>query len=282
MIAKQNKQAARPVHPAVEQMPSATREMYPKLQKLYESTTRNELHKRYDIGAIVKVLMADEGKYGQNVLRLLADALAVGVDYLYRCKSLASTWTWEEIGTLRSRLNCFGRRIEFTHLLLIANLPASKTRGELLDEFFRKGLTTRELEQRIKKLIGKSKPSQPGRPKSPSAGLAAMRKVAADFDEKRGVWQETVFDPIEDTTGNGGEISYLDDLIKTKQLHEELWRQVEANIEDLGKCIRCSEAARDAAQKAKRYPKATTPSRPRVNVKKAKAKASVGRRRVVE
>ena len=271
-----------PVHPAVNDMTPAARDSYGEIKKLYDQAARSDLLKRHAIGTIVAQMTLDERKYGQNVISLLANALGVGEDYLYRSRKVTLIFDPDEIQKLGNRQNRFGRRIEFTHLWLISNMPMSKTRELLMAEFFRKGLTTRELEQRIKGLIAKSKPSQPGRPKSPPAGLAAMRKVASDFNEKRRIWQEAVFEPIEDATANGSEISYLDDLVETKQLHEELRRQVDANIEDLEKCIRCAEAARSAVQKAKRHPKVTTPSRPRVNVKKAKVKASVGRRRVVE
>lgn len=280
MNATKDKQATKPVPREVGQMAAATRELYVKIQKLYVTATDNELMKRFEIGEIVKVLTADEGKYGQNVLLPVSGALGVGVDYLYRSQMLAKTWTWEEIETLRSRVNRFGRRIEFTHLCLIANLPASKTREQLIEEFFRDGLTTRELEKRMKELIGKSKPGPSTRPRSPSAGLASMRKAAADYGNKCPEWQDAVFEPTEDVTSNGSDISYFDDLLETKKSHEELKLQVEANIQKLDKCIRFAEEARDQVRKAKRHPKTTTPSRPIATGKPTKTKATEGRRRV--
>lgn len=281
MITTKNKQVAEPVPPEVKQMSPATREWYFKIQSLYESATDNELQRRYEIGDIVKVLTADEGKYGQNVLLPVSAALGIGVDYLYRSQKLASTWTWGEIETLRNRVNRFGRRVEFTHLWLIANVSQSKTRELLIEEFVRDGLTTRDLEKRIKKLIAKSSSSQMRRPKSPSAGLASMRKTAADYGEKCAVWQETVFEPIKDIASNGVEIECFDDLVATKRSHEELKQQVEHTIEKIDECIRFAEAARDRVRKAKRHPKTTTPSRPRATGKPTKTKVTVGRRRVV-
>ena len=275
---KQNTEK-QPVHPAINDMTQAARDSYFEIKKIYDQAARSDLLKRYEIGGIVAQMTSDERKYGQNVISLLANALDVGNDYLYRSRKVTEIFDLDEIQKLRNRQNCFGRRIEFTHLWLIANALASKARVELIEEFFRKGLTTRELEQRIAERTGKSKRGQLPRPKSPSAGMASMQRSAADYTEKCSIWKDAVFEPIEEITSNGEEFSHLDDLIETKESHEELKKQVEANIERLAKCIRFAEQARDEAQKAKRHPKTTTPSRPSATAKPRKKVAMTGRRR---
>ena len=281
MIAMKDKQATKPVPSEVKQMVPATRELYDRIKVIYESATSDELKKRHEIGELVKALTADERKYGQDVLSPVSAALGVCVDYLYHCQKLASTWTLEEIEKLRGHVNCFGRRIEFTHLNLIASLPGSKMREQLIEEFFLKGLTTRELEQRIKQLTHGAKGKPSTRPRSPSAGLTSMQKMVTDYGEKCAVWQETVFEPIRDTASNCEKLDCFEDLVAAKESHEELCRQVEQNIVELAKCIQFAEQARDELQKKKRRPKTTkvTPSRPPLRKPPAKA-TTTGRRRL--
>ena len=108
-----------------------------------------------------------------------------------------------------------------------------------------------------------------------------MQKVVSDYGEKCVVWQETIFEPVKDVASNGVEIDCYEDLVAARQSHEELSRQVEQNIEELDKCIRFAEQARDGVRKAKRRPQTTTPARPKPLKRTAKTSLTGQRRRVV-
>jgi len=57
-----------PRHPIFNEMTSATLDQVLEIAKLHNRTTQGELENRYDIGTRVKQMMADERKYGQNVV----------------------------------------------------------------------------------------------------------------------------------------------------------------------------------------------------------------------
>lgn len=281
MVKATPKQTRILLHPVVAEMNPHLQKLFIKMGEVWDDAAGSELLKRYELGELVNEAMSDERKYGQQVLAKLAQALDVKPDYLYRCRRLAQLWGLTELEALRERRHKNGRRIEFTHLVLISAVSSSADRDRLIEEFFEKGLTTRRLIERVKEVTGKSKRGQLARPKSPTAGLAAMQKFAADYLEKSTIWNDVVFEPIEDVISNERDTSHLEELIATKTSHQAVRQHVEANIKKLEKCIECARQAQEEKQKVKRHPKTTTPSRQRATGKPSKTQAPARRKRVV-
>ncbi len=252
--------------------PSSLREAFLEIRELWDQASRKDLLNRYQIGFLIDEAMSDRNKYGEEVVVRLAAMLDASSDVLYGCRRIAQTWELYEIQCLRKRMTVHGRRIAFTHLVLIASVMAPKERKRLIDEFFSKDLTVRELTERVRQFTGKPKRPDRIRPGTPSAGLNAMQRIAESYVEKCTVWREVVFDVIEEAITTERDITHLEAMRETKKSQELIKERVEQNIERLDKCIRFANEVREETRKANHLPKDPTPARPSVTKRRAKTR----------
>jgi hypothetical protein len=114
---------------------------------LLAQVARDESKTRYRIGTLLREVSGSIETYGARAVERLAERLEVGADTLYRCISVAETWSEPELKALTARTNRRGEPLTWSHLATLAKIPGERTRGRWIERCIEAGWTTRELVQ---------------------------------------------------------------------------------------------------------------------------------------
>src|ERR1700733_11370886 len=99
---------------------AALAKVYGRLLTLVAETTRNEAHRRYDIGTLVRQVRDDEQKYGKRSVEALAMLLRFDKSTLHDYANVAATWDAADFKALLKRTNRVGLGLRFSHLVVLA------------------------------------------------------------------------------------------------------------------------------------------------------------------
>jgi hypothetical protein len=124
-------------------------EAFETVRSLVSQVERDEIKTRYRVGLLLREVVASVEIYGERAVERLAERLEVGADTLYRCITVAETWSESELHALASRTNCFGERFTWSHLATLAKIPGDGMRGRWTDRCLEAGWTTQELAQHL-------------------------------------------------------------------------------------------------------------------------------------
>jgi hypothetical protein len=116
---------------------------------LLAQVARDESRTRHRIGVLLREVSGSVETYGARAVERLAEELEVGVDTLYRCISVAETWSEMELKALTARTNRRGEPLTWSHLATLAKIPGERTRARWVDRCLEAGWTTRELVQQL-------------------------------------------------------------------------------------------------------------------------------------
>jgi hypothetical protein len=116
---------------------------------LLAQVARDESKTRYRIGTLLREVSGSIETYGARAVERLAERLEVGADTLYRCISVAETWSEPELKALTARTNRRGEPLTWSHLATLAKIPGERTRGRWIERCIEAGWTTRELAQEL-------------------------------------------------------------------------------------------------------------------------------------
>jgi len=119
-----------------------------KAKKLLAKLTGKDVATKHAVALMVRKVTSDEQgkKYGKKAVKNLMAALKIDRASLYRWGKVVEVWpTRSGMEKVLSRRNCHGDPITWSHLELLAEVPADSTREELLSIVLEKGLSVREL-----------------------------------------------------------------------------------------------------------------------------------------
>lgn len=155
------------VSDAIGSMTPALKECYSQASELMLGVNQGNITARHQVGDVVAdALNSDDvEQYGKKAAAMLAVALDIPKQELYRCKVFAETYTAPQVNRLVKRRTLSNRRLTWTHLDALIRVPKAETREALLEKFFKDDLTTRALQNLIKQKLGK-RGSGKGRPKA--------------------------------------------------------------------------------------------------------------------
>jgi hypothetical protein len=128
-----------------EGMNGPLREAYDSIRELLAHAGRVEVRTRHEIGAIIAEVKRSRHKYGARAVPQLSDALGTDEQTLYRCATIAETWTRAQMDALLERTTPQGQPLTWSHFVLLTGVASPARRDELLDRSLRENLSVRRL-----------------------------------------------------------------------------------------------------------------------------------------
>jgi hypothetical protein len=131
------------------------------IRELLAESGRNDAKAQFKLGALVNDAKADVEKYGHRGVAQLAAALGYNVATLYRVAKVNERWSWSELSAILNKRSPTGLPLGFTHLVVIAAVPAKRDRDVLIEVTLAEGLSVRALRRQVER-ASNSGEEQPG------------------------------------------------------------------------------------------------------------------------
>ena len=156
------------------------RDSLTKLQRLYRNKPKGDFTWWHDVGALVAELAPKGGRYGKNVMELLAQRLepdrkpAAPLYFLCKARDFAAKFNPEEASDLTEARLANGKPLSENHVKALLSVEDDTQRQRFLDKCLKGSWSVRYLRERIQDAKGRKR-SGPGRPLVPkrqSAGVA--------------------------------------------------------------------------------------------------------------
>jgi hypothetical protein len=203
------KTTTRPAAPEHQQRMAAYNAMTVAMQKQADDiavfVTRESvgvLKTRWKIGARIAKILKQESEYGSNAVEQLAQYLNVSADLLYKYRNAATAFSEAEVTALAERRMADGRHIEFTHLMCLSRVTKASERAELVERIFDQSMSSGDLATTVATQYDTNHHGKGGRkpasPKSAMAGVQQLNKQTQTLIGRFPVWQEVVFDKIDE------------------------------------------------------------------------------------
>jgi hypothetical protein len=175
--------------------------LYEKIRDKFMRAAQDDILARYDIGTMIHTAMSNEKKYGNDAAEKLALALDVSVSSLYVHQQVAVTWSRADLKALISRVEPeSGYHLAWGHLWALSTVAKPDSRAALVEECFENVLSVRDFKHHVETMLGTRTNNPKGRPRSvprsPSAGLATLRKLTNSLVNAQNVFDESVFDRL--------------------------------------------------------------------------------------
>lgn len=182
---------------------------------------------RYDIGVLMKDVMADASTYGTDATEKLAAALGMGVPNLYAHQQVAAAWDREELQKLLTRKEAkTGYHLSWSHAVALSTVASKKMRKELVAQCFEEQLQAKDLSAIIRQQLGSRGNNKRGRPmavpRSPAAGLAKLHRLTASLINSQDVWEEAIFDRLAERPGSYASDNVLEQLAAAEEAQTRL------------------------------------------------------------
>jgi hypothetical protein len=158
---------------AIEGMNSPLRQKYEAIRELFSTTVATDARARRRVGAAILDIKMAPGKYGTGGVALLARALGRDVATLYRYAQVASCWSADDLEKLLSTKNPAAQSLSWSHLVELAIVEPVLFRNVLLKETLERGLSVRELVQRIRE----GRPEETAPPSEETTLSANLREL---------------------------------------------------------------------------------------------------------
>ncbi len=104
---------------------------------------------RYAIGAVVAEIKARPERYGTSGVTTVAAALGEDAPSLYRHATVAECWNEAEVRELLSRQGPDGRRLSWSHVVLLGHVTSSALRKRLENRALDEGMSVRQLAEAV-------------------------------------------------------------------------------------------------------------------------------------
>jgi len=183
-----------------EAMPKAWQTETKQAMAIQASIVRTGVMGRYDLGEIVAKFTKNEANYGEEAVPNLAAVLDEDPNNLWQYRQFVGSYKRSEVEALLERSRKAGYRMTWSHFDALSGIAGSKAlviRKTLEQACLVDRLTVVELRDRVQKKMG-GKRSQGGRPamkpRSILAGIGQMNKLAEQYENRWGGWEEVVFD----------------------------------------------------------------------------------------
>jgi hypothetical protein len=183
---------------AVAEMNADLRQAFEKIRERLMKAAVNDIMARYDVGTLIQGVMSNESRYGANAADSLAAALGISKAVLYTHQQVAVSWKKQELQAVISRVDEeTGYHLDWAHVWSLAALTSIDQRDELIERCFEDKLSSRDVRAFVMELTGARSNNPKGRPrsapKSPSAGLAQLKKLTNSLVNAQDVFEEAVF-----------------------------------------------------------------------------------------
>jgi hypothetical protein len=238
-MAKKKKEAEKPNFAAIRA--HVFEEMLPPLQAVAVAFDKEEgtrtsgtLLIAWREGNTLRKVIEQDAVYGSQAVEQLAKYLNTTTTHLYTLRTFALEYTREDLKAIGDRMTSDGGRLVLGHLTAIMGIKSQEQRKTMLERAFEESLSVNELQSEIKAVCepknARSGGRKPGKPASPMGGLQQIVENAQTFTNRVGVWEEAVFDAIDDISPTQVTESTM---VKLKAAEEMLESQIEASTRAL-------------------------------------------------
>lgn len=198
---------------------------------------------RYELGEIVAKFTNNEANYGEEAVPSLAAVLDEDPNNLWQYRQFVGSYTRSEVEALLERSQRAGYRLTWSHFDALSGIAGAKAgiiRKNLEKACLVERLTVVELRSRIQTKLGGKRSGggrKPSKPRSISAGVGEMTKLAEQFDTRWQGWEEVVFEGVQ----NAGADQFNPDLLRTleegKKAQEHLRDRAATAVAEYDKAI---------------------------------------------
>lgn len=226
----------------LKRMPPALREVVSTFDVRFGKNALAFIQQRYDLGARLIEIMADEGTYGANAEQDLADYFFKGSAETCRTLRLvAETFTREWVTAKANQQTSGGNTLEMFHFVLLARVEDPALREKFLQRVYQDDMSTKELALYIKaghksKHVrgGGRNPTVSDSPivfltKFGSIGNSLARYAAGIGPDKWKALEEVDSDSVNE--------GYLDRLIKAREVTGKAAAVAQAATEHIDRAI---------------------------------------------
>lgn len=272
------------------QMTPATQEIANEFNEKIRKGVESSVKVKYDIGAKLAVVVAEENEYGSNAVKLLAQYCAIegGEPTLYNLMNLAAAFTREYIVEQCSIPLADGKFLTLSHWLQLMKIKEPKKQESMLNRVRKENLSAGDLEKEVRAGAGgNTKHARQGgrKPKAPSSPIVGLQKTF-DLANKFLRWEEvantTTFEVIEEMSPDKVDENLLkkaeltlDMVTKAETAATEMKGHLEENVERIKAVLekKSEEAAEgydeeDASPKKKKSAEASTNGKKKKKKKK--------------
>ncbi|MEI8376542.1 MAG: hypothetical protein WCJ35_27305 [Planctomycetota bacterium] len=187
-------------------MPSELKQLGDAIKNHLLKQSRGDLYIAYAIGELVNTAINNEGIYGSDAVRQLAQYVAVplGERALLDMAQVARSfkWTFLKGEIVKPMVN--GQFLAWRHFLLVSRIASPKKLTSLLARIRAENLSLGELQDVISAAFETRHTRSGGRklksPSSPEAGLSRLAKNAHQFVKFEAILNEAVFSKLEEAS----------------------------------------------------------------------------------
>ena len=236
----------------IESMTPATQKAYRELSAMISGLSERSIEVWYRIGERVGVIKGKRAIYGDAAVEQIADAVCEDPNKLYTAHRVTAAYTLPQLKDLIAKTAKHGTRITWTHISILASAIRAHKDGQRRRKEWERMLvegkmTTKELEEELKRL-GMRAPSKSGRkpsiPKNPLAACSQISKFKSTVERRMDGLDEALFDwigdaPMEELT-NPLHIRLtegLADILALSKLCEQLKTKIGKALARTGKAV---------------------------------------------
>jgi hypothetical protein len=184
-------------------MPKALQKVADDFQKKELAAAKGIVMIRFDMGAKLKEVIAEEATYGSNAVMELAKFLGKSDTELYAYKNVATVYDRDEVLAISERPMGDGNYISWMHLTAIVEIKKAPDRKKMWDRVFNESLSATQVKSEALASMDKGSRGtgggrKPAKPTSPLAGCQQVYNSALSFNNRVEVWQEATFDALDE------------------------------------------------------------------------------------